>query len=43
MLTIIDFARDLVRKRNKDIDFVKVRVKIDYGITLTMVLSESSR
>lgn len=44
MLTIINFARDLVRKRNKDIDFVKVkRVKIDYGIALTMVLSESSR
>lgn len=44
MLTIINFARDLVRKRNKDIDFVKVkRVKIDYGIALTMVLSKSSR
>lgn len=43
MLTIIDFARDYVQKRNKDIDFVKGRVKIDYGITLTMVLSELSR
>lgn len=43
MLAIINFARHFVRKRNKDIDFVKGRVKIDYGITVTMVLSEMSR